>query len=319
MESIPPGLTLKNQLMPEMRSHLCFVGLLLLGAAVYLSPIGTLGKIAFQNDTYSHVPLIPIVSLVLLAIKGKSVFSGSVGKPALGFAVCAGGLCLYAIAIVLSNHLDRQTFRNQDAPNDYLTLCMAAAVAWVIGSFVAVYGSQAFKKARFALLFLLFAVPIPMFLQDGIVTLLQQASAEAADIVFKLTGISYHRSGLVFEFSNVAVQVAEECSGIRSSLSLFIVSIVTGYLFLKTVSRRVILAIAVFPITVVKNALRIMTMTLLANQVDPRFLTSHWLHTSGGIPFFALALALFIPLVWMLRKNEAWKAARSGLASDSAN
>jgi exosortase len=196
---------------------------------------------------------------------------------------------------------------------------MAAAVAWVIGSFVAVYGSQAFKKARFALLFLLFAVPIPMFLQDGIVTLLQQASAEAADIVFKLTGISYHRSGLVFEFSNVAVQVAEECSGIRSSLSLFIVSIVTGYLFLKTVSRRVILAIAVFPITVVKNALRIMTMTLLANQVDPRFLTSHWLHTSGGIPFFALALALFIPLVWMLRKNEAWKAARSGLASDSAN
>jgi len=113
--------------------------------------------------------------------------------------------------------------------------------------------------------------------------------------------------------------VAEQCSGIRSSLSLFIVSIVTGYLFLQTVSRRVILAIAVFPISVVKNALRIMTMTLLANQVDPRFLTSHWIHTSGGIPFFALALALFIPLVWMLRKSEARRVTGTDLASNSTN
>jgi exosortase len=259
------------------------------------------------------------VSLVLLAIQGKSIFTGSVGKPASGFTVCAGGLCLYAIAIVLGDHLDRQTLRNQDAPNDYLTFCMTAAVAWVIGSFIAVYGTQAFKKARFALLFLLFTIPIPMFLQDGIVALLQHATAEASDIVFKLSGASYHRSGLVFEFSNVAVQVAEQCSGIRSSLSLFIVSIVTGYLFLQTVSRRVILAIAVFPISVVKNALRIMTMTLLANQVDPRFLTSHWIHTSGGIPFFALALALFIPLVWMLRKSEARRVTGTDLASNSTN
>ena len=319
MESLCPELALKNQLMPEMRSHLYFAGLLLLGAAVYVSPIGALGKIAFQNETYSHIPLIPLVSLVLLAIQGKSIFTGSVGKPASGFAVCAGGLCLYAIAIVLGDHLDPQTLRNQDAPNDYLTLCMAAAVAWIIGSFIAVYGTQAFKKARFELLFLVFTIPIPMILQDGIVTLLQHASAEASDIVFKLSGVSYHRSGLVFEFSNVAVQVAEQCSGIRSSLSLFILSIVTGYLFLRTLSRRLILAFAVLPITVVKNALRIMTITLLANQVDERFLTNHWIHRSGGIPFFAVALMLLIPLVWMLRKNEARKATGAGLASNSTN
>jgi exosortase/archaeosortase family protein len=82
-------------------------------------------------------------------------------------------------------------------------------------------------------------------------------------------------------------------------------------------SRRLILALAVFPITVVKNALRIMTITLLANQVDLRFLTNHWIHSSGGIPFFAFALTLFIPLVWILRNSEARKATGTDFTSNS--
>ena len=290
--------------MPEIRPHVCFAGLLLLGAAIYFFPIGALAKLVFENDTYSHITLIPLVSLFLLVIQRKSIFAETARKPAAGFAVCAGGLVLYGLATVLREHLDSPAFRNQDIPNDYLTLCMAGAVAWVIGSFIAVYGMRAFKKARFALLFLVFTIPIPMFLLDGIVTALQFASAEASDIVFRLTGASYHRSGLVFEFSNVAVRVAEECSGIRSSLSLFILSIITGYLFLRTFSRRVILALAIFPITVVKNGFRIVTITLLANYVDMRFLTNHWIHSSGGIPFFAVAMGMFIPLVWVLRRTE---------------
>jgi exosortase len=319
MENPSSDSAARNQLMPEIRSHIYFGGLLLLGACIYASPISMLGKIAFNNETYSHIPLIPLVSLVLLAIHGRSIFAGSIGKPYSGFAVCTGGLFLYGIAVMLGEHLDRLLFRNRDLPNDYLSLCMTAVVAWVIGSFIAVYGTQAFKKARFALLFLVFTIPVPMFLLDEIIASLQYATAEASDIVFKLSGASYHRSGLVFEFSNVAVQVAEQCSGIRSSLSLFILSIVTGYLFLRTVSRRVILALAVFPITVVKNAFRIMAITFLADQVDARFLTSRWIHLSGGIPFFAAALTLFIPLVWMLRKSEARKASGTDSISKLTN
>jgi exosortase len=290
--------------MPEMRSHVCFAGLLLLGAAAYFLPIGTLAKLVFENETYSHITLIPLVSIFLLVIQRKTIFAETVRKPAAGVAVCAGGLVFYGLATVLRENLDSQTFRNQNVPNDYLTLCMAGAVAWVIGSFIAVYGMRAFKKARFALLFLVFTIPIPVFLLEGIVTALQLASAEASDIVFRLAGATYHRSGLVFEFPNVAVRVAEECSGIRSSLSLFILSIITGYLFLRTFSRRVILALTIFPITVVKNAFRIVTITLLANYVDMRFLTNHWIHSSGGIPFFAVAMGMFIPLVWALRRTE---------------
>ena len=187
--------------MSEMRSHVCFAGLVLLGTAVYFFPIGALVKLVFENETYSHISLIPLVSLFLLVIQRKSIFAEAGRKPAAGFAVCAGGLALYGLATVLREHLGRPDFRNQDVPNDYLTLCMAGWVAWVIGSFIAVYGTQAFKKARFALFFLVFAIPIPVFLLERIVTVLQHASAEAADIVFRLTGAPYHRSRPGFRIS----------------------------------------------------------------------------------------------------------------------
>ena len=61
--------------MPEMRSHLCFAGLLLLGITIYFSPIGALAKLVFQNETYSHITLIPPVSLFLLGVQRKNIFA----------------------------------------------------------------------------------------------------------------------------------------------------------------------------------------------------------------------------------------------------
>jgi exosortase len=290
--------------MPEKWPHSYFSGLVLLGGLIFASPLAAVGKLVFKNETYSHIFLIPLMSLILIGIHRKHIFAGARGRPAMGFSICAAAIVLYFVSAAMRANFFPQTFQGQDVPNDYLSLCMTGLVAWVIGSFLSVYGPRAFRRARFALLFLLFAVPVPMFLLNGVVALLQYASAEASNLIFMLSGASYHRNELVFEFSNVAVQVAEQCSGIRSSLSLLILSTVTGYLFLRTVSRRFILVLAVFPITVFKNALRIVTITLLANQVDQRFLTDHWIHSSGGMLFFAVALTLFIPIVWMLRKSE---------------
>jgi exosortase/archaeosortase family protein len=63
------------------------------------------------------------------------------------------------------------------------------------------------------------------------------------------------------------------------------------------------LIIAIFPITILKNGLRIVTLTLLGNYVDVRILGSE-LHKSGGIPFFMVALVLLAPVLWVLRKSE---------------
>lgn len=118
-----------------------------------------------------------------------------------------------------------------------------------------------------------------------------------------VTGIPFFREGSTFHLTKFSVEVAEECSGIRSSIALFITSILAGQLFLNSTSRKIILILSVFPITIVKNGLRIVTLSLLGNYVDIRILSSA-LHKQGGIPFFILALAFSGTIFWFLRKSE---------------
>jgi exosortase len=286
-------------------SHLIFSALLITGGGIFCQPLISLGGLIFSNDSYSHIVLIPLASLFFIWSDRKAIFSETKRDPLPGAALGLAGLALYALAYLLRDRLGSPAFRNQDVSNDYLTLCMAGAVCWVVGSFLFAYGVDAFRRARFAMFFLYFAVPIPMFVLNGVVQALQVASAEAANIVFRMLPVSYHRQGMVFQFPNLAVEVAEECSGIRSSMALLVLSVITGRLFLQKGVHRAILAFSIFPITVFKNALRITTITLLANYVDMKFLTNHWIHSSGGIPFFAAAMAMFIPIVWLLRRGEA--------------
>ena len=119
-----------------------------------------------------------------------------------------------------------------------------------------------------------------------------------------MIGVPLLRDGFVFQLPGINIEVAEQCSGIRSTLALFITSIIAGHLLLKTSWKKVILSLAVFPIAVVKNGARIVTLSMLGSYVDERFITQSLLHSRGGIPFFILALALFVPILWVLRRSE---------------
>jgi len=65
-----------------------------------------------------------------------------------------------------------------------------------------------------------------------------------------------------------------------------------------------LLALSVVPIAVFKNAVRIVTLSVLSIYVNPSFLTGN-LHHRGGIVFFLLALGLIFGLTELLRRLEA--------------
>jgi exosortase/archaeosortase family protein len=54
---------------------------------------------------------------------------------------------------------------------------------------------------------------------------------------------------------------------------------------------------------ILKNGVRIVTLTLLASYVDPGFLYGR-LHRDGGVVFFLLGLLLLAPLLWFLQRTE---------------
>ena len=285
-----------NQSANMLTRHAVFLVLCGVGLVFFFIPSAQLLRMSFRSELYSHIPLIPLICLCILIFRRKKILSetnwGWVGLVLLALGVAA---LLSANRI---GGLDK---------NDYLSIVMSGAELWVIGAFVLAYGGKAFRQAMFPLLFLIFMIPIPKFILAPFVELLQICSAHASHLIFSLTGVPFHRDGFVFALPGITIEVAEQCSGIRSSIALTITSVFAGYLFLQRGWSRLILVLSFFPITVFKNAMRITTLSLLASYVDTRFITGSWLHQSGGIPFFAVGLALMAPVLWALVKAEKRK------------
>jgi exosortase/archaeosortase family protein len=99
------------------------------------------------------------------------------------------------------------------------------------------------------------------------------------------------------------IEVAKECSGIRSALSLVITCVLAANFFLRTGWSRALLVISTVPITMLKNGFRIASLSILGVYVDERILGSD-LHRRGGILFFVLALVLVWAEIVLLRKAE---------------
>jgi exosortase len=277
--------------------HAAFLLLCGAGIVLSLSVVTRLLKFSLESELYTYIPGIPFISLYFFYVNRKTIFADLRWS-------WRSGLLLMASGIVLS-FLAKSTSVLDE--NDYLSMATSGVVLWLFGAFLTAYGSQSFRKGLFPLLILVFVIPIPTPILDGLVELLRMGSTLAAYVLFKLTGVPVYREGFVFSIPGTTVNVAPECSGIRSSVALLITSLIGGHLFLRNGWSRVLLALTVFPITIFKNSLRIVSLTLLAAYVDPMFVRGHWLHRTGGLPFFAVGLCLMVPLLWGLMKWEKRK------------
>lgn len=270
-------------------------------AVIFRHSLVDLWQLSRRDETYSHMPLIPLVSAYLLFAARARIASAAQSALLPGILIVGIGGLLFLGGTSLFEPVVRK---------DILSLnTLAGLVIW-LGGFIALFGVPSFRIASFPLLFLLFLVPIPTALLSMIVEFLQRASAEIANGLFLLLGVPFVRNDFVFELPGLSVMVARECSGIRSSISLFITGVLAAHIGLTTPWRRAALMLAVVPITVFKNALRVITLSLLGAYVDPRILDSQ-LHRAGGIPFFGLALVIFGCVFWLLRRSEV-KALRGG-------
>ena len=64
-----------------------------------------------------------------------------------------------------------------------------------------------------------------------------------------------------------------------------------------------LLVVAGLFVMILKNGIRIVTLTLLATYVDPGFLYGR-LHHEGGVVFFLLGLLILAPVLWLLERSE---------------
>jgi exosortase len=274
---------------------LCLFGVLVaVSLVLWWQPLVTTFLLALQNIAYTHIFLIVPLSVALIWLERNAL------RPPFQGSVRAGAFLLVAALLVT-------VVAKWDAavPNDVrLSLNMFALVVWWVGSVTFCFGTRAFRSFLFPLCFLLWIVPLPESPLNSTIEWLQVQSATTARILFRAAGVPATQDGIMVSIPGLDIEVASQCSSIRSSLMLVITTMVLAHLLLRSWWRKSLLVAVAIPLSFVKNGFRIFVISELGTRVDPSFFEGR-LHHHGGILFLALALAAVALLLWILRRTEA--------------
>jgi exosortase len=250
-------------------------------------------RLASSNDAYTYLLLILPLSVGMIYTQREEVIVRDESNRALGAAALATALLAIGVLAWPLNLSD-------DAR---LSGTIFALVLWWIGGVIFCFGLRTFKAFLFPLCFLFLIVPLPHAVVSRIIEFLQYWSAVAAEIMFRAAGVDVVRDGLVLSIPGLNIEVAPECSSIRTSELLVVTGIILAQLFLRSWWRKILLVTAAIPLSIAKNGFRIFVIALLGTRVDSGFLDGR-LHHHGGILFYGVALVSMIALLVLLRRTE---------------
>ncbi|MFZ0480570.1 MAG: exosortase [Terriglobales bacterium] len=276
------------------RSNVEFALLIVCSLVLWWASLAQTFRLALSNEAYTHIVLIIPLSLALAWFDSKAVRPAVEPNRLGGLFLLAGTLALGCFArwsVVL-------------APDWRLTLSMFAIVTWWIASVVVCFGVPVLRAFIFPLCFLFWLVPLPNVLLNEIIVSLQNGSASAARWLFELARIPVTQNGIRLSLSGLDLEVARECSSIRSSMVLIVTTMVLAHLFLRSWWRKLLLVLIAIPLSAAKNALRIFVIVQLAMRVNPEYLNGS-LHRRGGIVFLTIAMGCIAMLLWLFARTEA--------------
>lgn len=247
-------------------------------AAVYHRVLTGLVRTWWVNPDFSHGFLVPIFAAYLVWAKRKTLLEKHAAPTSSGIAVVALGL-----VVLLLGEYGATVF-----------LSRVSLVILLAGLVLCCGGWQLLKELRFALLVLFLAIPLPAIIFNEIAVPLQILASKLASHLLPLFGVPVLREGNVIELPSIQLEVAEACSGIRSLVSLFTLSVFLGYFLEKTFPRRAALALASIPIAIAANAIRIFGTGLCIQYWDPDKALGFFHEFSGWVMFLISLASLFI-------------------------
>jgi exosortase len=273
--------------------HAAFALFLVLSLIAFRRTLFGLAILALHDGRYALNLVVPFLGAFLICLRRGTLAGGRYGLGA-GLPVAGLGAMLAWLAV------ESQWPEGQST---ILFLEVSGLVLVWIGGFITCYGTRISVALIFPLCFLLWMAPIPAAALDKLSLLLQEGSAGAAHVLINLTGVPVLRHGFTFSLPGLDVMVAEQCSGIRSGLALLIAGSLACYALLQSWWGRTCFMLALLPVAIFKNAVRIVTISYLGLYVNQGFLHGR-LHRYGGLPFAMVAVALLAPLLLLLRWLE---------------
>ncbi len=220
---------------------------------------------------HSHTPLIPLISGYLLFTYRDTLSRALQDLPVASRQVCVAQLV--ALACLLSDRVCFRVSRYSRLPPRSRSFSSHCCLFLYCGGFLFL-GAGWMRSALFPLAFLIFSIPLPFSSKQGSRMRSSSHPRTQTAVFFSIFQVPFVRDGVIFQLPGITIEVAQECSGIRSTYVLFITSLLISYLFLRSPWRRAVLVAAIIPLGIIRNGFRILVIGWLCVEVDPHMIDS---------------------------------------------
>ena len=229
----------------------------------------------YSLDQYSHGFFVIPITLYIIWKKKDILVKTPIIPSWWGLALVVFSLLLYLFAYFA----------------EILTVASFSIILLLAGVIIYLYGFLIFKKLLFPLVFLLFMIPIPAQIYSSLTIPLQLFVSKFSVWLASTIGIPIYREGNLINLPDRTMQVVQACSGLKSMISLLMLSAIWGYFTLKSNMLKFVLFLTGIPVAIFVNIIRVSLM-VFAFYYFNYDLTKDFVHTVFGIIIFFIALII---------------------------
>jgi exosortase B len=245
--------------------------------AAYTPTVLSLIDGPWQTEQEGHGPLI-IAAALWLVWQSREKLKAAIVSPApvLGWTTLLAGLVLMFLG------------RTQGV----LPVEVLSVIPVITGCVLVSVGWPMLRVLAFPIGFLFFAVPAPDWAIDAATVPLKVFISDLVTRVLYAAGYPIAQNGVMIMIGSYQVLVKDACSGMNSIFALSAIGVFYAYAFhWENKLRSVLLLVAIIPITIAANFIRVVTLVLIAyyGGVD---LLEGTLHDLTGIGLFVVAVVL---------------------------
>lgn len=271
-----------------------YIKIFVIGALFWYLFLDEIDKIVFRwitDSSWSHGFLIPFFSLYFLNQHKSELLRLEARRNYLGLFLLVCCIIFYPLNFVY--------FKIGYA----LPLTMIATLGAII---LFLGGMRVVKYTWLPVLYLVFAVPLPLRLYKALTIPMRQFAAQIATVLLGLVpNMEASASGVVIDviYKGVkmepALDVAEACSGMRLLMAFLALGVAMAYLHYRPMWQRIILLCSTIPIAILCNIVRVTVTGFIYIFWDPKYAQGIY-HDMFGMLMLPLAFGMYGFIVWFI-------------------
>jgi exosortase len=247
-----------------------------------------------END-FEHGPLFPLLIAGLVFHRFKALKKAMGDGNAWGLLVVLAGTLIFAAG-----------FRTLQP-----RISMGALPIILWGGSLHLWGWAAARLLFLPLFFFWLAIPVPAF--QHATTHMQIMATQMAHHGSSLFGVETIAQGNMISSANSAwepLEIAKGCSGIRSLMALMMISGAWACAADLALWKRAVLFLSAIPLAILGNALRVVSVFVIAEHGDSTWASTTWHDWSGLLLFYPISLLLLLCIHSLLEGGLPWNKGR---------